>query len=583
VCTGGVCQAPTCLDAVKNGSETGLDCGGVVCGACPAGQPCLVAVDCQSGVCSNNLCAAPSCTDTVKNGTETAIDCGGSCGGCANGLACAANADCLSNKCGAGNLCTSCGNGVVDAGETCDDGNLVGSDGCSAACATENGWACVGTPSVCSTVCGDGIVAGLETCDDGNHSNNDACPDGAAGSCKPASCGDGFVFNTGVGTEQCDDANAINTDGCTSQCKTGVVCTAAAFPGGDRFAVDPSNGRCYVSFDDDQTTFASAETSCVAIGGHLATITSAAENAFVLAVQNTAQNPWIGAGEDANTNDAIFDWVTTEAWSFTNFAAGQPDNDNSIGGNGDCLHLVNAAGQWNDTNCNFAGFVTGRICEVEVQKCGDGILQPTETCDDGNAAADDGCSATCLVETGWKCAGAPSTCTANGLWFNEYIEGSSNNKAVEIWNNTAGPSPLSLVGCTVRVYSNGAVSSTNINLTGSVAVGDVYTLCNPSFNAAQLPLCDQTSGSLNYNGNDAVELRCGNKTLDVIGQIGNNPGTEWGSALTSTADNTLRRKCSVTIGDQNGADAFDLAAITAQWAGFATDDFTGLGSAACAP
>jgi hypothetical protein len=43
----------------------------------------------------------------------------------------------------------------------------------------------------------------------------------------------------------------------------------------------------------------------------------------------------------------------------------------------------------------------------------------------------------------------------------------------------------------------------------------------------------------------------------VIGQIGFDPGSEWGSGLTSTADNTLRRKPSIEAGDPNGTDAFD--------------------------
>lgn len=59
-----------------------------------------------------------------------------------------------------------CGDGVLIAGETCDDGNASNADGCSAKCQIEPGWSCAGAPSVCETICGDGIVAGNETCDD---------------------------------------------------------------------------------------------------------------------------------------------------------------------------------------------------------------------------------------------------------------------------------------------------------------------------------------------------------------------------------------------------------------------------------
>ena len=61
----------------------------------------------------------------------------------------------------------------------------------------------------------------------------------------------------------------------------------------------------------------------------------------------------------------------------------------------------------------------------------------------------------------------------------------------------------------------------------------------------------------------------------MIGQIGFDPGTEWGTGLTSTADNTLRRKATVSGGDTNGSDVFDPAI---EWDGFATDTFDGLGS-----
>jgi cysteine-rich repeat protein len=169
--------------------------------------------------------------------------------------------------------------------------------------------------------------------------------------------------------EQCDDGNLTETDGCTSQCKKGVVCNSIVLPGGDQFAVDPASGHCYASFDDDLTTFASAELSCEAAGpavyeGYLATITSGAEDSVVLSVQHPAQNPWIGAADDANDTDVIFAWVTGEPFGYSHFAPGEPDDDVAFGGLGECLHIANSLGEWNDTNCDFAGFVAGRICEL---------------------------------------------------------------------------------------------------------------------------------------------------------------------------------------------------------------------------
>src|SRR4051812_28417307 len=61
--------------------------------------------------------------------------------------------------------------------------------------------------------CGDGILDDGEVCDDGNASFGDACNP----LCQRAECGNGFV-DPGTG-ETCDDANADDTDGCTSACR----------------------------------------------------------------------------------------------------------------------------------------------------------------------------------------------------------------------------------------------------------------------------------------------------------------------------------------------------------------------------
>jgi predicted extracellular nuclease len=174
-------------------------------------------------------------------------------------------------------------------------------------------------------------------------------------------------------------------------------------------------------------------------------------------------------------------------------------------------------------------------------------------------------------------AGAPGAFAApSDLFFSEYIEGSSNNKALEIFNGTGSAIDLAAQGYSIQMYFNGsATAGLTINLTGTVANGDVYVVANSAAAAAILAQADQTNGSGWFNGDDAVVLRRGTTVLDVIGQIGTDPGTEWGTGLTSTADNTLRRKASIEGGDDNGSDAFDPAV---EWDGFATDTFDGLGS-----
>ncbi|HSE82883.1 MAG TPA: Ig-like domain-containing protein [Gaiellaceae bacterium] len=162
------------------------------------------------------------------------------------------------------------------------------------------------------------------------------------------------------------------------------------------------------------------------------------------------------------------------------------------------------------------------------------------------------------------------------LFFSEYIEGTSNNKALEIFNGTGAAVDLTGGGYNVQMFFNGSsTAGLTINLTGAVAAGDVFVLAQSAANATILAQADQTNGAGWFNGDDAVMLRRGTTVLDVIGQIGFDPGAEWGAGVASTADNTLRRKGTVEAGDPVGGDAFDPAV---EWDGFATDTLDGLGS-----
>ncbi|WP_374968806.1 ExeM/NucH family extracellular endonuclease [Terrabacter sp. BE26] len=172
---------------------------------------------------------------------------------------------------------------------------------------------------------------------------------------------------------------------------------------------------------------------------------------------------------------------------------------------------------------------------------------------------------------------APASAAApTELFISEYVEGSSNNKALEIYNGTGATVDLAAAGYNIQVFANGGTTASTTNLTGSVASGDVFVYANSSASAAIKALTDQPSGNANWNGNDAVVLRKGSTVLDVVGQVGNDPGAAgWGTDPTNTTDNTIRRKSSVTAGDTDGADAFDPGV---QWDGFAVDTFDGLGS-----
>jgi predicted extracellular nuclease len=182
-----------------------------------------------------------------------------------------------------------------------------------------------------------------------------------------------------------------------------------------------------------------------------------------------------------------------------------------------------------------------------------------------------GCLALLVLVVGVPGAGGAPT----ELFFSEYIEGSSNNKALEIYNGTGAAVDLAAQNYNVQMYFNGNPSAgLTINLTGSVAHEDVYVLAHSSASPAILAEADQTAGGGWFNGNDAVVLRRGSAIVDVIGQIGFDPGTEWGSGFQSTADNTLRRKPTIEAGDADGSDPFEPAD---EWDGFPIDDSSDLG------
>ncbi len=93
------------------------------------------------------------------------------------------------------------------------------------------------------------------------------------------------------------------------------------------------------------------------------------------------------------------------------------------------------------------------------------------------------------------------------LLISEVVEGSSNNKAVEIYNGTSAAIDLAAGGYTLAYYFNGSSSAgTTIPLTGSVASGDVYVVAQSLASAAVLAAADQTSSASWYNGDDAIVL-----------------------------------------------------------------------------
>ncbi len=155
---------------------------------------------------------------------------------------------------------STCGDGALDPGEECDDGNDADLDGCNANCTVpgcrnevlDAGESCehddpgsgLGCASDCEpVVCGDAERdPWTEQCDDGNADDTDEC----TSSCRRPVCGDGFIY---LPWEECDDANTSDDDSCRNDCKAaycgdGVVSGDEACDDGDGWGGNSCTDEC---------------------------------------------------------------------------------------------------------------------------------------------------------------------------------------------------------------------------------------------------------------------------------------------------------------------------------------------------
>jgi len=172
----------------------------------------------------------------------------------------------------------------------------------------------------------------------------------------------------------------------------------------------------------------------------------------------------------------------------------------------------------------------------------------------------------------------PQDCPAAGVFFSEYVEGSGNNKALEVYNGTGVDVDLACL--TVEMYFNGAsTAGLSVALVGELPPDAAFVLWHEAAGAellaavADLPF-NQRSGFGWFNGNDAVVLRGYAGTLDRIGTIGEDPAGGYWGLESGTKDRTLRRAAGVATGDAEAYEPFDPAA---EWVEYPRDTFDGLG------
>jgi predicted extracellular nuclease len=170
-------------------------------------------------------------------------------------------------------------------------------------------------------------------------------------------------------------------------------------------------------------------------------------------------------------------------------------------------------------------------------------------------------------------------CGDNAIFFSEYIEGSSNNKAIEIYNGSTNDIDLS--NYSIKQANNGgAWGSFTLALSGTLAAGDVYVICHSSIAPEYSTACDLLNSTvMAYNGDDGLAIFFGSTIVDQIGVELNDPGTNWPVAGTgATSEFTLVRKSSIAQGTTDWSSSAGIDAATSEWVVYPQNTFTYLGT-----
>ncbi|MCB9034153.1 MAG: lamin tail domain-containing protein [Chitinophagales bacterium] len=188
----------------------------------------------------------------------------------------------------------------------------------------------------------------------------------------------------------------------------------------------------------------------------------------------------------------------------------------------------------------------------------------------------------CDVSETISCSGEVAVSACGDLYISEYVFGLNNDKAIEVYNPTASSINLSAGNYAIRIYYNGNITYSTYALSGTIPAYGTWVLAHSSASFAGT-LADQTNGSLNFNGNDVVALVKGSLILDIFGNIGEDPGTEWTGGGNTTLDNTLVRIPTIQKGIQVNPGGTGFPTLATEWisVGFNETDYLGYHCSNC--
>lgn len=191
----------------------------------------------------------------------------------------------------------------------------------------------------------------------------------------------------------------------------------------------------------------------------------------------------------------------------------------------------------------------------------------------------------------------------NEIFISEYVEGSGNNKAIELYNPTGAA--INLSGYSIERFSNGQATSGSggvLNLSGTIAAHSAFVITNgQTVTQSNSPACDPALQAMAdlldgvypaptyMNGNDAIVLFKNGNRIDHMGKSGDasmSTANGWSDAFPYdgsageiwTENHTLVRKSSVMQGVSVNPDPF---IVTQQWDSLPQDTWTNLGTHVC--